>query len=142
MKISVLLLSALVILLVTSSCQDQRKGKNWNDKTLADDAAINFIKNGIEGGLTEIKAAGLAKTQSTNPRVVNFANMIIADHTQVNAELKKIESLLVKKPEIYIISSSNHPKDLSRADTFPEVRAYFQKPVTLDILKKVVTALN
>ncbi|SHH20326.1 Response regulator receiver domain-containing protein [Chryseolinea serpens] len=58
------------------------------------------------------------------------------------AELKKIESLLVKKPEIYIISSSNHPKDLSRADTFPEVRAYFQKPVTLDILKKVVTALN
>ena len=58
------------------------------------------------------------------------------------AELKKIESLLVKKPEIYIISSSNHPKDLSRADTFPEVRAYFQKPVTLDILKKVVTAFN
>jgi CheY-like chemotaxis protein len=58
------------------------------------------------------------------------------------AELKKIQSLLVKQPEIYIISSSNHPKDLSRADTFPEVRAYFQKPVTLDILKKVVTALK
>jgi CheY-like chemotaxis protein len=58
------------------------------------------------------------------------------------AELKKIKSLLVKEPEMYIISSSNHPKDLSRADTFPEVRAYFQKPVTLDILKKVVTALK
>ncbi|AYB35227.1 response regulator [Chryseolinea soli] len=58
------------------------------------------------------------------------------------AELKKIESLLVKQPEMYIISSSNHPKDLSRADTFPEVRAYFQKPVTLDVLKKVVTALK
>ena len=58
------------------------------------------------------------------------------------AELKKIKSLLVKEPEMYIISSSNHPKDLSRADTFPEVRAYFQKPVTLDVLKKVVTALN
>jgi len=58
------------------------------------------------------------------------------------AELKKIKSLLVKEPEMYIISSSNHPKDLSRADTFPEVKAYFQKPVTLDILKKVVTALK
>lgn len=58
------------------------------------------------------------------------------------AELKKIKSLLVKEPEMYIISSSNHPKDLSRADTFPEVRAYFQKPVTLDVLKKVVTALK
>ena len=87
-----LLLSTLVILLITSSCQDQRKAKNYNDKTLADDEAINFIKKGIEGGLTEIKASGLAKTQSTNPRLVNFANMIIAEHTQVNAELKKIET--------------------------------------------------
>ncbi|MBL0741185.1 response regulator [Chryseolinea lacunae] len=56
--------------------------------------------------------------------------------------LKKIESQLTKQPEIYIISSSNHPKDLSKAGTFPEVRAYFQKPVTLEILKQQVRALQ
>lgn len=56
--------------------------------------------------------------------------------------LKTIESQLTKQPEIYIISSSNHPKDLSKAGTFPEVRAYFQKPVTLEILKQQVRALQ
>jgi CheY-like chemotaxis protein len=55
-------------------------------------------------------------------------------------ELKKIEDQLSKKAAIYIISSSNHPRDLSRAETFPDVRAYFQKPVTLEVLKEMVVA--
>jgi CheY-like chemotaxis protein len=53
-------------------------------------------------------------------------------------QLKKIEDQLTKKAAIYIISSSNHPRDMSRAETFPDVRAYFQKPVTLDVLKEMV----
>jgi len=54
-------------------------------------------------------------------------------------ELKKIEDQLIKKAAIYIISSSNHPKDLNRAATFPDVRSYFQKPVTLEVLKDMVS---
>ncbi|MDH4092169.1 MAG: response regulator [Cyclobacteriaceae bacterium] len=55
-------------------------------------------------------------------------------------ELKKIEDQLSKKAAIYIISSSSHPKDVSRAETFPEVRSYFKKPVTLDVLKEMVSS--
>ena len=55
-------------------------------------------------------------------------------------QLKQIEEQLMKKAAIYIISSSNHPRDLSRAETFPDVRAYFQKPVTLEVLKDMVAA--
>src|SRR5690349_10582707 len=47
------------------------------------------------------------------------------------AQFKEIECQLQKKAQIYIISSSNHPKDLTKADSFPQVKAYFQKPVTL-----------
>jgi len=54
-------------------------------------------------------------------------------------ELKKIEDQLIKKAAIYIISSSNHPRDLSRAQAFPDVRSYFQKPVTLEVLKDMVS---
>ena len=54
-------------------------------------------------------------------------------------QLKKIEHQLIKKAAIYIISSSNHPRDLSRAESFPDVRSYFQKPVTLDVLKDMVS---
>lgn len=53
-------------------------------------------------------------------------------------QLKKIEDQLTKKAAIYIISSSNHPRDMTRAESFPDVRAYFQKPVTLDVLKEMV----
>jgi len=55
-------------------------------------------------------------------------------------QLKQIEDQLIKKAAIYIISSSNHPRDLSRAETFPDVRAYFQKPVTLEVLKDMVAS--
>ncbi len=54
-------------------------------------------------------------------------------------ELKRIEGVLVKNAAIYIISSSNHPRDLNRAETFTNVRSYFQKPVTLDVLKVMVS---
>jgi CheY-like chemotaxis protein len=60
------------------------------------------------------------------------------DGWQFLNELKRIEDQLSKKAAIYIISSSNHPRDLSRAESFPEVRAYFQKPVTLEVLKDMV----
>ncbi len=86
-------LSATAIMLtLVFSCQDTRKAKNYNDKTQADQEAIAFIRGGIEGGLTEIKAANLAKSQSSNPRIIRFANMMITDHTQVGQELKKIEA--------------------------------------------------
>jgi|RhiMethySRZTD1v2_1073278.scaffolds.fasta_scaffold14555_3 CheY-like chemotaxis protein len=55
-------------------------------------------------------------------------------------QLKQIEDQLMKKAAIYIISSSNHPRDLSRAETIPDVRSYFQKPVTLEVLKEMVAA--
>jgi putative membrane protein len=82
----------ILILLFTSSCQDQRRAKNYNDKTLADDAAIHFINNGIEGSLVEIKAAGIAKNRSSNPSIISFANMMITHHTETVNELKKIQA--------------------------------------------------
>lgn len=55
-------------------------------------------------------------------------------------QLKQIEDQLIKKAAIYIISSSNHPRDLTRAGTFPDVKAYLQKPVTLEVLKDMVAS--
>lgn len=84
--------SAILIFMFTAfSCQDTHKAKNYNDKTIADLDAINFIRGGIEGGLTEIKAANIAKEQSSNPRITQFADMMIADHIRLGRELKKVE---------------------------------------------------
>jgi putative membrane protein len=92
MKKLIYFLLGVTLLFTASSCQDNRHAKNYNDKTLADDRGLSFIKNGLEGGLTEIKASELAKTKSTNPQIISFANMMIVDHTQAGEELKKIEA--------------------------------------------------
>ncbi len=52
-------------------------------------------------------------------------------------EFNKLKDKLEKKIEIYIISSSNHPQDISRAKSIPEVKDYFQKPVTMELLKEI-----
>ena len=57
-------------------------------------------------------------------------------------QLQAVEDQLIKRVAIYIISSSNHPKDLTRAQAFPLVRSYFQKPVTLDVLKDMVATFT
>lgn len=54
-------------------------------------------------------------------------------------QLRGIDNQLIKKASIYIISSSNHPRDITRAESFPQVKSYFQKPVTLEVLKNMVT---
>jgi response regulator of citrate/malate metabolism len=51
-------------------------------------------------------------------------------------EFESIKAQLTKDIDIYIISSSNHPKDIRRADTTPEVKAYLQKPITMDMLRR------
>jgi response regulator of citrate/malate metabolism len=51
---------------------------------------------------------------------------------------QKIAGQLSKKIEIYIISSSYHPKDVNRAKLIPEVKDYLQKPITLDALRNIV----
>jgi response regulator of citrate/malate metabolism len=57
-------------------------------------------------------------------------------------EFSKIKDQLAKPIEIYIISSSGHLKDINRANSIPEVKAYIQKPVTKEKLREVVKPLK
>lgn len=52
-------------------------------------------------------------------------------------EFQKLKNKFEKKIEIYIISSSNHPQDINRAKAIPDVMDYFQKPVTMELLKEI-----
>ncbi len=76
--------------LSTTSCGDNRKAKNFNQKTLVDDMGLAFVKKATEAGATEIKAATVAEQRSQNPRVLAFAKMMITDHTTAGNELKQI----------------------------------------------------
>jgi putative membrane protein len=83
-------LAGLILLFCTQACQD-KKGKNYN-QAQDDQDGVLFIKNGIEGGLMEIKASGMVITKSNNQKVIGLAKMIIDDHTQFQDDLKKLET--------------------------------------------------
>jgi response regulator of citrate/malate metabolism len=57
-------------------------------------------------------------------------------------EYGKIKDQLAKKVDIYIISSSGHLKDINRAKSIPEIKAYIQKPVTKDKLREMFKPSN
>ena len=101
MKNLAYLLITLMVLLV-AACSEQQ-GKNYN-KLSVDQNGILFIKNGLESGMTEIKASGLAITNSNNQRVIALAKIIIDDHTAVNDSLKKLEidKLIVERDTINV----------------------------------------
>jgi putative membrane protein len=92
----------LVMALSLQSCIDNGRAKYYNEKTLVDDLGFSLIKNGLEGGLTEIAASQLAVKSSTNPQVVSLAKTIIDDHTKADSTLKWMESdkLITEKDTI------------------------------------------
>jgi response regulator of citrate/malate metabolism len=51
-----------------------------------------------------------------------------------------IKTSLPKKIDIYIISSSGHGRDVTKAKSFPEVKEYLQKPITKDQLKIILAS--
>jgi putative membrane protein len=90
MKKSFYIAITLVVLFAAQACNDTRRGKNYNDRTLVDDTGISLIKNGVESGNAEVKLSLLAEKQSQNTKVIDFAKMMITDHTAVGNELKKL----------------------------------------------------
>ncbi len=84
------LLAMATILIAAQSCNNNRKAKNFNQSTLVDDQGAKFIVAANEAGVTEIKAASLAENNSKNPRVLDFAKMMLNDHVRSGQELKKI----------------------------------------------------
>ena len=129
MKNLIYLALGAVILLSVESCAE-RQAKNFNNETNADQDGVAFVKNGIEGGLTEIKASSLAITNSSNPRVLSLAKMMISDHTSAGNDLKKIEDdQAIMEKDAITPAHQEEIRDLS-AKTGPAFdRAYTQMMV-------------
>lgn len=80
----------LAIAFSVQSC-DNWKAKYYNEKSLVDQPGMEFLNHAIEGGLTEVAASKLAVANSTNPDVVEFAKMMINDHTKADNALDSIK---------------------------------------------------
>jgi putative membrane protein len=115
----------LLAFVVLQSCQSNRHA-NYN-KALVDDNGLLFIKSGEEATIASVKASGLAIANSKNQRVIQFAKLMIDDHTMLADDFKKLrtdnfiaDSVIISPMHQQIINDL----DTKRAGAFD--RAYIQ----------------
>jgi putative membrane protein len=58
----------------------------------ADDPDAAFYKKAAEGGMFEVETGNQAASKADDPRVKDFANMLVTDHTAANDQLKSLAS--------------------------------------------------
>jgi putative membrane protein len=95
----------------------------------ADDT--KFVKNAALGGLTEVELGKLAAQKASDPKVKEFAQTMVDDHTKANENLKQIAS----KSKIQVPDSLDS-KHQSRIDKMSKLSGEeFDKAYVKDQLK-------
>jgi putative membrane protein len=80
----------LITFFILPSCHGNKSTDK--DITKPERHSLQFIKNGMVNGLFEIKASGLAITNSNNHRVIDLAKMIITEQTAIDSGLVGLKS--------------------------------------------------
>jgi len=85
---------------------------------------VDFVMAAADGGMTEVKLSQLAKTNGSAAAVKSLADMMIADHTKANNELKSIagknnisvpETLSADKQKAYDDMATKKGADFDKA---------------------------
>ncbi|HZY38114.1 MAG TPA: DUF4142 domain-containing protein [Mucilaginibacter sp.] len=90
MKNNGLVVIGLMILITIQACHSNKSTDK--ELTKADRSSLLFIKNTAVNGLFEIKASGLAITNSNNHRVIDLAKLIITEQTAIDSGLVSLKS--------------------------------------------------
>lgn len=126
MSRSVNVLFCMFFLLMLQACQSNRQANNYN-KVQIDDNGMLFLKSGEESTLASVKASGLAIANSKNQRVIQFAKLMIDDHTMLADDFKKLktDNLITDSVAINPIHQQMiNDLDVKKAGAFD--RAYIQ----------------
>ncbi|MBK0381046.1 DUF4142 domain-containing protein [Mucilaginibacter segetis] len=89
-KIICIALTLSVLFSVEACHNNSRQAKNYNNKTSVDGEGLTFLKNGLEGSYAEIKLSQLAEQNSQNSEVLDFAKMMITDHSDIVNDMEQL----------------------------------------------------
>lgn len=94
-----------------------------------DDRTQTFMKDAATGGMAEVELSKLAQERALNPRVKNFAEMMVNDHSAANNDLKTIaREKNVMLPE-NLGKHQDHLEDLSKKKGAEFDKAYMKMMV-------------
>jgi len=84
------LIVAISVGIGVQSCQNA--ASTGYQKSKVDSSGYKFVKSSVESGLTDVKASGLAITNSSNLRVIGLAKTLISAQTLTDSTLLKLEA--------------------------------------------------
>ncbi len=100
-------------------------------------ADIITIYNSARAALDYLQANPKATNQLPDVILLDIY-MPVVNGWDFLSRFKELKSELSKPIDIMLVSSSDHPRDISQAQTFEEVMAYVTKPVSLERLKELL----
>ena len=69
-------------------------------------------------------------------------NMPVMNGFEFLEEYAKLDDNLKASTVVVMLTTSLHPRDLEKADTFPDLKAYINKPLTKEEIESIVEAQN
>ena len=101
-------------------------------------SSFHIFQNGNEA-LLELNKA-LEFNEILPDIILLDINMPIMNGWEFMEEIVQIESPVVKKIDIYIVSSSVAIEDKNRAKTYPNVLGFISKPITVNDLQLIASS--
>ncbi len=125
---------SLVVMVALAACSFQACNSNKDSKETADSVnaakdtsnavaagvAVDeddakFAVNAANGGMAEVALGKLAQGKATDPKVKEFANMMVTDHTKANDELMALaKTKNITLPDSVSADEKKNMEDLSK----------------------------
>lgn len=102
---------------------------NPGTQSTVDDKTHNFMNEAAMGGMAEVEFGKLAQEKAMNPRVKNFGEMMVRDHTGVNNDLKSIAQQKNVTLPADLGKHKDHYDDLSKKNGADFDKAYIKMMV-------------
>ena len=75
---------------------------------MVDQDTKDFVMKAASGGMMEVELGKIAQEKAHNKRVKDYADMLVADHTKANDDLKSIASSKVTMPAAMMPDEQKH----------------------------------
>jgi CheY-like chemotaxis protein len=115
---------------------DDDKANAFLNKVMFADVGVDNVKtfSMVDPALEELRRVCAEKNTADFPSVILLdINLPVKGGWDFLNELRELDSSFTEAPKIFITSSSDHPRDVQKSQSYPEVIDFLPKPMTEEV---------